>query len=148
MPRTAKDVDGIPLVSVLELAARLGTTSEAVRARLNGEIVRNWAGEPSVAAAVARAVVEEVERERAEQEEAEAERQAAERAWASEREAVYRNAFEQALEAEARRALEELARENVVVLGAAPPIGPDARARAAEVAREAVAEWERKNPKP
>jgi hypothetical protein len=135
MPKTAKDVDGVPLVSLLELAARLGTTSEAVQARLNGEIVRNWAGEPSVPASVARRLVQEIEAERAEHEQREQERQARERAAQAERQARFERYLQEELEAETRRVTAELQAANVVYVGVGPPLSPADRRRAAERAR-------------
>jgi hypothetical protein len=136
MASKVKDVDGIPLVSVLELAARLGTTSEAIRARLNGEIVRNWAGEPSVAAAVARKLVESIEAERREAEEREAERQALERAAQAERQARFERYLQEELEKETTRVLRELQTANMAYVGVGPPLSPADHARAAERARE------------
>jgi hypothetical protein len=136
MPRTVKDVDGIPLVSVLEVAARAGVTTEAVQARLNGEIVPNWAGEPSVPASVARRLVEEVERERAEHARAEAERQALERAEQVRRQARYEQLLEEELAREAARVVQELRDSNVTVIAMTPPLSPADRRRAASRARE------------
>jgi translation initiation factor IF-2 len=136
MPRTAKDVDGVPLVSVLEVAARAGVTTEAIRARLNGEIVPNWAGEPSVPASAARRVVEEVEAERGEHARAEAERQALERAEQVRRQARYEQLLEEELAKEAARVMEELRRSNVTVIAMTPPLSPADRAQAAERARQ------------
>jgi hypothetical protein len=135
VPNKVKDVDGIPLVSLLELAARLGVTTEAIGARLNGEIVRNWAGEPSVPASVARRLVEAVERERAEQEEREAERQAEERAAQADRRQRFERYLEEELARERERVMAELEAANVVFHGLDPLSAADRR-RAAERARE------------
>jgi hypothetical protein len=147
--RTAFDPDVTPAVTLAELEAATGLPREALMQRLNGTpTALNWAGQRCIPMIEARRLVEEIERDRREREEREAEREAAQRAWEAQREAAYRKAFEEALEAEARRVLQELARENVTYLGVTPPLGPGERARAAEVARQAVADWERKNTKP
>jgi hypothetical protein len=132
----ARNTTEEPLVPLFEVAARLGTVEEVVRARLNGEVRSDWAGRPAVTIATARAIVERYERERAEQEEREAERLAAAKAAEAERRQRYERYLAEELQVEARRVVEELRDSNVTFLGVTPPLSPADRARAAERARE------------
>jgi hypothetical protein len=129
-----------PLVPLLEVSARLGTTEQALLARLDGQVRADWAGRPSVTIGEARRLVEEVERERREAEEAEAERQAAERAEQLRRQARYEQLLEEELAKETARVMEELRRSNVTVIAMTPPLSPADRRRAASRARARLEE--------
>lgn len=141
------------LVPVVEIADELGAPLELVLALLDregAELLEDWRGRPAVLSTVAKAVVERRRREVAEHERREAERLAAERAWAAERTRVYDEAYREELEALAS-AFAAGVRQRYASLDAPASFSrtaPSVRARAAEAAEAAVAEWERKNPRP
>jgi hypothetical protein len=133
MPRNTTEE---PLVPLLEVSARLGTTEQALLARLDGQVRTDWAGRPAVTIATARAVVEAYEEERREHERAESERQALERAEQLRRQARYQQLLEEELAKETARVTEELRRANIAFVGIGPPLSPADRRRAAERARQ------------
>lgn len=145
--------DTEPSTLLAELAVRTGTSEEALAARLNGEVARDWAGRPCIPAALARRLVEDLEREEAEREQRRAEARAALAEWARKRESFIverAGALTRELhERWAREAAQAFANREQVAADLRratppPPIAAEVRRRVAEELRS----WEAKHPKP
>lgn len=149
MPKIAKDIDAVPLVSLLELSARTGAPEEVLLTRLNGgDAVRDWAGRWSVPASVARRLVEEYEAEMREHERREAEQREAEDRWRRERDEEFARIYSEELEKLRPVIMRRFEAAGVDARGLVQPFGPADVALARERALERLEAWCRKHPDP